>query len=162
MKSILSAYEEVVHWRRNLFLVPSGSTGKSFVRELARLIRTLAEDSALAPVAMTAITTMPHLLLPKPTPKSRSKDHVLHLDRRLIMWRAGNIEGLMEESRAIQVRLVNQHSRNESDRMAAKFAKLMFQGRTRAAMRLLDEAQAGGGLLCWTVSVVKVKPSGRS
>ena len=138
MKSILSAYEEVVHWRRNLFLVPSGSTGKSFVRELARLIRTLAEDSALAPVAMTAIMTMPHLLLQKPTPKSRSKDHVLHLDRRLIMWRAGNIEGLMEESRAILVRLVTQHSRNESDRMAAKFAKLMFKGRTRAAMRLLD------------------------
>ena len=70
MKNVFSAYEEVVHWRRYLFLVPSGSTGKSFVRELARLLRTLAEDSAFAPVAMTAVMTMPHLFLQKPTPKS--------------------------------------------------------------------------------------------
>ena len=120
----------------NLFLVPSGSTGKSFVRELARLLRTLAKDSALVPVAMTAVMTMPHLLLQKPTPKSRSKDHEYHLDRRLTMWKAGNIEGLIKESRSIQSRLLKQHPRKDSDRMAAQFAKLMFQGRTRAAVRL--------------------------
>ena len=31
------AYEEVVHWRRDLFQIPSGSAGKAFVTELARL-----------------------------------------------------------------------------------------------------------------------------
>ena len=83
VKNLLSAYAEVVYWKRNVFLVPSGSSGKTFVRELARVLRALTEDSALAPVAMTAIMTMPHLLLQKPTPKSRRKDHKLHLDRRL-------------------------------------------------------------------------------
>ena len=28
---------EVVHWRRNIFMIPSGKAGKSFVRELATL-----------------------------------------------------------------------------------------------------------------------------
>ena len=30
-------YEEVIHWRRNLFQVPLGASGKAFVSELARL-----------------------------------------------------------------------------------------------------------------------------
>ena len=36
---ISNVYEEVIHWRRNVFLVPSGSTGKAFVSELARLFQ---------------------------------------------------------------------------------------------------------------------------
>ena len=29
------AYEEVVHWRRNIFLVPSGKSSTAFVSKLA-------------------------------------------------------------------------------------------------------------------------------
>ena len=32
---ITSAYDKAIHWRHNLFLVPSGATGTSFVQELA-------------------------------------------------------------------------------------------------------------------------------
>ena len=94
--------------------------------------------------------TMPHLLLQKPTPKSRSKDHKLHLDRRLGLWKSGNIEELMKESRAIQTRLLNQPSQKKDQdqgRFAASFAKLMYYGRTRAALWLLEESQASRGLL---------------
>ena len=45
--AIHSAYCEVVHWRRNLFLVQSGSVGKAFVRELTRLFKAYAQASAL-------------------------------------------------------------------------------------------------------------------
>ena len=31
------AYDEVVHWKRNLFVVPFGKAGKEFVQELTRL-----------------------------------------------------------------------------------------------------------------------------
>ena len=37
VESINDAYEEVIHWKRNSFLVPSGRIGKEFVLELARL-----------------------------------------------------------------------------------------------------------------------------
>ena len=49
------AYEEVVHWRRNLFQVPSGSTGKAFVSELARLFQAYADSSSLECIAMKAL-----------------------------------------------------------------------------------------------------------
>ena len=32
--SVDRGYEEIVHWRRNLFKVPSGKAGKAFVREM--------------------------------------------------------------------------------------------------------------------------------
>ena len=38
-KGINSSYEEVIHWKRNLFMVPFGSAGISFVKEISRLLR---------------------------------------------------------------------------------------------------------------------------
>ena len=32
-----SAYEEIIKWRKNLFLVPSGASGKTFISECTRL-----------------------------------------------------------------------------------------------------------------------------
>ena len=39
--AIHNAHKEVVHWRRNIFKVPSGRVGKSFVSELAHLCQIL-------------------------------------------------------------------------------------------------------------------------
>ena len=75
------AYEEVIHWRRNLFQVPSGSSGSAFVLELARLYQAYADSSSLECIAMKATTLMQILLLQKPSCTSKSKDHVTHLQR---------------------------------------------------------------------------------
>ena len=37
--SLNSAYSEIVHWRPNLFIVPYGNIGKTFVLELSRLFK---------------------------------------------------------------------------------------------------------------------------
>ena len=74
-RAITTAYDEVVHWSRNLFLVPSGNGGKDFVTELARLFRSYAEASALESAALKAAMVMPHLLLQKPFASSKAKDH---------------------------------------------------------------------------------------
>ena len=139
-------YSEIVHWKKNLFYVPSGSAGKSFVWELARLFRSFAENTALEPVSMYAAMTMPQLLLQKPTPNSRCKENGAHLERRLGLWKSGNFAALVEESRAIQYRLSNQNRRmnQDHDNVALTFSKLMFQGRTRAALRLLDKSDSKG------------------
>ena len=39
------AYDEVVHWRRNIFKIPSGKQGKAFVQEMASLFLSYAEAS---------------------------------------------------------------------------------------------------------------------
>ena len=83
------AYEEVVHWRCNLFQVPSGSAGKAFVTELAHLYQAYTDGSSLESVALKACTVAPILLLQKPSRTSKSKDHVNHLQRRLDLWDKG-------------------------------------------------------------------------
>ena len=50
--AVNAAYAETVHWRRNLFMVPSGKAGKEFVQEQARLWRAYATASALEAVAL--------------------------------------------------------------------------------------------------------------
>ena len=69
------AYQEVVHWRKNMFQVPWGASGRQFVSELARLFQSHAVATALESVAITAAMVMPHLLLQRPNMKSKPRDH---------------------------------------------------------------------------------------
>ncbi len=65
-------YNQIVHWKRNLFKVPSGKAGIFFVRVLSRLFQAYADCSALETVALKAAMTMPSLLLQKPHSKSKA------------------------------------------------------------------------------------------
>ena len=54
-----------VHWRKNLFKVPSGKAGKAFVIEIARLLRAYAEAETLEAIEGsndTACTTLTETL----------------------------------------------------------------------------------------------------
>ena len=66
--NINSAYAEIVHWRRNLFLVPSGKAGKEFILELTRLWRAYASASAMEAIALRAAMVMCALVLQNPSP----------------------------------------------------------------------------------------------
>ena len=71
--AIHSAYNEEVHWRRNIFEVHSGRVGKSLVSELARLYQAFAEGSMLEGITLKAPMTVPAILLQNliNTPKQR-------------------------------------------------------------------------------------------
>ena len=146
--SINLSYMEIVHWRRNLFKVPSGKAGKALVRELTRMFRAYADGSALEGIAMQAAMVMPALLLQKPHPKSKAKEHSQHLERRLQLWLEGNIESLMDEGRTIQLQFTrNHHTQERSAQQTARtFAKLMMEGKVRAALKLIAEDNGGGPL----------------
>ena len=101
-QAITSAYAEVVHWRHNLFLTPSGNAGKRFVAELARLFRAYAEGTALEAIALKAAMVIPTLLLQKPHAASKARDHAICLHRRLQLWLEGDINNLIIEGRTIQ------------------------------------------------------------
>ena len=49
-----SIYTQIVHWKHNLFKVPSSKYGKVFVQELACLFNAYGEASALERVALKA------------------------------------------------------------------------------------------------------------
>ena len=147
---IAQAYDEVVHWRMNLFLVPFGKAGKQFVFQLAKLYRAFAEGSALEGIALNASKVLTVLTLQKPYRNSKAKVNS-RLERRLNNWKNGQVDELLAEGRSIQKR--NFHggfspapSKLDSPTLVRSFAKHMFQGRCGAAIRSLSDKGSMGVL----------------
>ena len=145
-ESIISCYNEIVHWWQNVFKVPTGKVGNLFVHELACLFQAYADSSAIKSVALYAAMVMPLVLLQRP---SKSKDHIPHLERRLSLWLNGDIEALMVEGRVIQERVSRQIHRSQKcvENLPSKFAKLMYEGNVKAAIRLLSDEDCNNGTL---------------
>ena len=94
---LTTCYNEVVHWKRNLFRVPIGKTGDAFVSELASLFNAYTTTSSLESIALYAAMTMPHLLLQRPTGKLKHKEIIKHLERRLSLWKNGDFLSFLSE-----------------------------------------------------------------
>lgn len=84
-------YDEIIHWRPNLFITPQGSTGNSFVQELARLFQAFADGSSMECVCMKAVTILQALVLQKPSPISKNRQDISHMKWRLDLWKDGKI-----------------------------------------------------------------------
>ena len=138
-----AAYAKAMHWKVNSFKVPFGQVGLS---ELARLFKAFATSSALESIALKAATLMPILLLQEPARKSKAKDHITYLERRLSTWLQGDLNELVREGRTIQRILPKSSSSTSNAQLARSFANLMFQGKTKAALCLLSEQSKGGVL----------------
>ena len=69
------AYKEVVKYRRNIFCVPKGPTGKDFVREMTKLIVSWNTK----PTTLKQLIIMPSLLLQNPSPKYKVAENRDHL-----------------------------------------------------------------------------------
>ena len=131
------AYKEIVRWRLNIFSVPSGNAGKSFVAELSRLFRAYGETNPMESIALTAAMVLPALLLQRPHPKAKTKDNISCLEKRLVLWKEGNIPELLREGKIIQQRLPARRHSPKKKSLAKKFSKLMKVGKVKAAMRIL-------------------------
>jgi hypothetical protein len=149
-KVIDDVYAQVVHWRPNLFKVPSGACGKQFVAELTRLFNAFAMESDLEAIAMKAAMILPTLVLQKPHAKSKTHDHISCLRRRLSLWEKGEILNLLKEGRALQKSLISPQppKRNLADNAftARTFSRMMIGGRVQAALKLLS-SNSDAGLL---------------
>ena len=128
-----SAYDLVMTWRRNLFQVPTGKAGRLFIEELTKTIVNFTSSTALEEVALTMTMIMPALLLQKPSRKSKTKEHVAYLDKRLKWWQDGHRDLLVREGAAIQKKLAK--FKVSADHSEKVFVKLMLQGKVCSAMR---------------------------
>ena len=140
--SVTCCYNEVVYWRKVLFRIPQAKCGRAFVAEQARLFRAYAVGFALESIALKAAMIMPVLLLQRPHVKSKEKDHVTHLTRRLSLWSRGDINSLVSEGRTLQS-LFSKSKRNKStsdaSSIARRFSQLMTSGKVvKSALHLLS------------------------
>jgi len=130
---------------KNLFMVPFGRAGTEFVNRLSNLFNCYGTVSALECIAALV---MPALLLQHPHSHSKSRDHLACLERRLPLWKDGNILTLLEEGSIIQKCLPSCGGSNSSspENTAWVFARLMFQGKVKAALRCLSNQSRGSFL----------------
>ncbi len=132
-ESVNRAYSIIVRWKRNLFKVPTGKAGREFIEEVSNTITLFNSGSHLESVALTMTMIIFPLLLQKPSPTSKAKDHMTYLQRRLELWRSGEISKLLKEGSAIQKRLCN--SKKSIEHHDKVFARLMLQGKVSAALK---------------------------
>ena len=88
-------------------------------------------------VALTMLMIMPALLLQKPSVKSKTKDHVEYLTKRLLWWKDGDINSLIREGEAIQKRL--KRKKHTKDHKEKVFVRLMLNGKVSAALRWIGK-----------------------
>ena len=97
---------------------------------------------------MRAAMVMPVLLIQKPHQRSRQKEHTKHLERRLKLWSDGDIDALFNEGRTIQTEFKHHFRQQNTNntQSARSFAKLVMEGKMRAALRLLSQDHNTGPL----------------
>ena len=71
-----NAYDKIVYWRKNLFLLPTGATGQSFINEMTLMNNAWVYNTPNKDIALKTLHVMPALLLLKPSKNSKSKDHL--------------------------------------------------------------------------------------
>ena len=86
---INEAYEIVIHWRKNIFELPKGKSGKLFITEITKFIQSWCNKDSNREIAFKAIAIMPHLLLQKTAQKLKAKELKGILDRRIELWKKG-------------------------------------------------------------------------
>ena len=136
-RCLTDAYNEVIKWSKNIFKLPYGRIGKSVVEEMCALISHYNEDADWEGLALKAAIVFLPLVLQKPSKKSKTKDHKLHLERRVDLWKKGLIKNLVEEGTAIQKRMFKSKRSAKQD-LARSFCNLIIQGKIRAACNLLN------------------------
>ena len=99
----------------------------------------------LESVALKACTVLVALALQKPHRTSKSKDHVAHLNRRLTLWKEGNLASLVDEGQCIQ-KYLRFRGAPDKDKVARNFNHLMLQDKVYSAFRHLSCHSSGGVL----------------
>ena len=143
-RNLSLAYEKIVYWKKNLFLLPSGQAGKSFIDEMSRLMNEWIRKSPLKDIAFKAIMVMPGLLLQKPSQKSKSKDDLTSLENRMKLWHAGEIMELSKEAETIQKDLRVSNTLSTIVEISKKFAREIRKGNIHSAMKLLADNMKNG------------------
>ena len=97
---------------------------------------------------------LPSLMLQKPSSKSKAKDHSNCLTRRLALWRNGEIELILRETKQIQKNFTSSKKTRSLDDVSKIFAKLVMGGKLSAAIKFLDK-ESSTGVITLSDSVIK-------
>ena len=92
------AYDEIIKWRKNVFTVPKGKTGRLFIEEITKWLEYFNEDSKYRCIALKVFMLLPALLLQKPSKKSKNGEHKSKLEERLKQWDDRDIDAAQDQN----------------------------------------------------------------
>ena len=92
---INAAYEEIVHFKPNLFAIPSGSIGSQFVSIIAQLFQYFGDAARGEGLVIKTAMVATQLLLQQPYRTFDRAAHLQCLQRRFSLWSDGNIDELI-------------------------------------------------------------------
>ena len=136
--TINAIFEDTLHWKKNLFLVPTGKSGKEYVKLETEWLKKFNTGSSFQYLALKVFNILPNMLLQKPSATSKTRDHVKVLTERLQLWSEGKFSELWRDNRVIQKKLTEKPKRSPGD-MTRTITKLMIEGKVGAALKFLDE-----------------------
>ena len=135
------AYDEAVHWRKNIFKLSSGNARKAFIKLQTEWLRKYNNNLVFKGIALKVYMLLPMILLQKPSPASKSKQHTEAPKRRTDSMQKGDLESILEEYRQTQHRI---KPMKMQENVSQTFSKLMFQGKVHAALRFLSNESSEG------------------
>ena len=96
-------------------------------------------------IALRATALMPILLLQKTNYNSKDKENQNHLERRMDLWKKGEILALYDEGKALlaHARKLSRHSKSDKNSLSCTFSNMMFQGKIEDAIQLLSNKGRG-------------------
>ena len=130
-------YGEVICWKRNLFLLPRGKAAIDFIKEMTRIIYLFVNNTKYKRLSLKLLHVFIPIMLQKPSLKSKAKKNAEYLGKRLLLWKDGDLDSIMSEAREIQSRL-KAFNKVQEEAKSKGFCRLMFQGKVRQAMKLVD------------------------
>ena len=152
--NINSIYEDVVSWKKNIFQLPNGKSGKAYIKLVTEWMTHFNTGTCFQGIAMKVTMVLPSLLLQKPSAKSKAKEHNTLLIQRLDLWEAGKLTEIWKEGKTIQKKLVNSSRTKSKDDITRIFSRLMLEGKVGPALKFLDE-QAENAVLKPTEEVIR-------
>lgn len=137
LQVIKSTYLEITKWKNNLFTLPRGKSGIHFINELTRLIYLFTDETAWKGHSISMLHVFIPLMLQKPSANSKAKANAKFLADRLVKWSEGDLQGLMDEAREIQVR-ISQSSKKKEISCHTAFCRLMLLGQVGKALKIIN------------------------
>ena len=149
-----NAFNELVHWKRNLFDLPKGVPGKAFINELTKHINKWSSKSPNWEICLKSLMVMPSLILQRTSNKCKMSQIKSHVEKSLNLWENKGVEGLLNKTRTIQKSFPQRQKPQTTEEKVKILAKLVLEGKVNAANWLLDDGTTRG-VLPLSVDVMK-------
>ena len=142
--NVSTVHEQVVYWKKNLFLLPSGKEGKQYIDETTKLMNEWLQESPLKDIAFKTTMIMPNLLLQKPLKNSKAKDHLKPLERRLESLISSDLLELLKEAETMQRSLRSKKISTNIAETSKRFSQEMKKGNVNSAVKILSDNMKNG------------------